>query len=448
MVDLSKHLQRAKQAIERRQYDFALGICIECQEIDPANIENYKLLTEAAKKKAKEGGKKSLFGGLSFGGFSKDPQKALSGAVKKLAKGPDVKAFLAAGDAAKAVADTGLKVMNDVAVLFYEEGRSTGLFNNDLLWNLAHAYQAQFAATKEVEPLEKGIKALVELDANSKHPDAARLARQWEAMKSMAKRSGAGSGDYRSQLASDEGARRNEVMARVIRSAEDAKEVLAFLEDDLKTNGKDKATWQKKGDVHRRVGQYDESIAAFHKAQEIDPHDFVITIRLGDTKMEKLKATIAREEQQTGQKATQLRLQLLDTEIAEYTMRVERQPTEMSHSFNLGTRLFQSGEVDQAAAYFQKAVADPRFKRKCHFYLGHCFAKKKLLDLAAQQYTSCLSLIEDELSDEAKEVRYNRARILEQQGKIEEAAADYTKLVEIDLGFKDAATRLANLRGG
>jgi tetratricopeptide (TPR) repeat protein len=57
-------------------------------------------------------------------------------------------------------------------------------------------------------------------------------------------------------------------------------------------------------------------------------------------------------------------------------------------------------------------------------------------------------LIEDELSDEAKEVRYNRARILEQQGKIEEAAADYTKLVEIDLGFKDAATRLANLRGG
>ena len=38
MVDLSKHLQRARQALERRQYDIAIEVCLECQEIDPANL--------------------------------------------------------------------------------------------------------------------------------------------------------------------------------------------------------------------------------------------------------------------------------------------------------------------------------------------------------------------------------------------------------------------------
>ena len=126
MVDLSKHLQRARQALERRQYDIAIEVCLECQEIDPANLENYRLLIDSAKRRAREGGKKGF--SLGFGGFSKDPQKALSAAVKKMAKGPDVKIFLAAGDAAMAVHESGLKSLLEVAILMYEEGRATGLF--------------------------------------------------------------------------------------------------------------------------------------------------------------------------------------------------------------------------------------------------------------------------------------------------------------------------------
>ncbi|TVR44220.1 MAG: hypothetical protein EA402_07670, partial [Planctomycetota bacterium] len=122
-------------------------------------------------------------------------------------------------------------------------------------------------------------------------------------------------------------------------------------------------------------------------------------------------------------------------------------PTELSHAFNLATKLFAKGDVDGAAGHFQKALGDPRFKKQSYHQLGHCFAKKKLLDLAAQQYTSCLSLIEDDLGDEAKEVRYSRARVYEAVGKKAEAEADYTRLVELDLGFRDAADRLAALRG-
>lgn len=447
MVDLSKHLQRARQALERRQYDIAIEVCQECQEIDPANLENYQILVDAAKRRAREGGKKGFFAGLGgFGGFSKDAQKGLSAAVKKMAKGPDVKSFLAAGDAAMKVHESGVKGMLNVAILFYEEGRATGLFNDDLLWNLGHAYQARFQQTKAVEDIESAIKSLLELERGMPtHPEASRTAKSWEALKSMARRSEKSSGDYRDQLNSDGGARRNEVLNRIIRTADDVREVLAFLDEDLKANPKDKALWQKKGDVHRRANQFDEALAAFEQAQAIDEHDFVVTMRLGDTRLAKRQAEIAKAEK-AGQDVSAAKAELLDAEIEEHRNRLHRQPTELSHSYNLAMKLFVKGDIDAAASSFQKALGDPRFKKQSYHYLGHCFAKKKLLDLAAQQYTSCLNLIEDDIGDEAKDVRYSRGRVFEAMGKKDEAAADYTRLVELDLGYKDAASRLSALR--
>jgi hypothetical protein len=57
-------------------------------------------------------------------------------------------------------------------------------------------------------------------------------------------------------------------------------------------------------------------------------------------------------------------------------------------------------------------------------------------------------LTEDDQADEAKEVRFLRARVLEDAGKKEEALKDYERLVAIDLSYKDAAARLTALRTG
>ena len=120
----------------------------------------------------------------------------------------------------------------------------------------------------------------------------------------------------------------------------------------------------------------------------------------------------------------------------------------MTHRFNLGTRLIQSSDIDGAATEFQKTVGDPKVRQESHRYLGFCFAKKNLLDLAVQQYTSYLSLALDDQSDKAKEVRYLRGRVLEDQSKRDDAIKDFERIVAIDLNYKDAATRLTKLRGG
>ena len=443
MVDLSKHLTRARQSLDRRQYDYVLEQMEECLDLDPSNLEVHKMLLEAARKKAKEGAKTSLFGSMSMPSLSGDPHKKLIAQAKRLGKNAEPKVI---ADVASAALEMSVKVkpMVEVAIYYFEEFLNTGLFNDKVLWQLAAIYQAK-------GELDRAIKLLRDLErAQPNHPDAGRTIKNWEAMRSMTQRSTAVAGDFRTQLASDTGASKAEAMNRMIRTVEDAKEVLGYIEQDLAQNPADKQLWVKKGDIHRRINQFAEAKAAFIKAQALDEHDFTLVIRLGDIAIEeaKLKVDALSAPGQDPAALTAAKAERLQLEISEYRRRVERQPTDMSHRFNLGTRLIQNGDIDGAAAEFQKTVGDPKVRQESHRYLGFCFAKKNLLDLAVQQYTSFLSLALDDQSDKAKEVRYLRGRVLEDQGKRDDAIKDFERIVAIDLNYKDAATRLSKLRSG
>ena len=233
---------------------------------------------------------------------------------------------------------------------------------------------------------------------------------------------------------------------RIIRTEADAREVLSYIEDDLKKNPADKFLWTKKGDVHARIKEGARAREAFEKAQAIDPHDFTIGMKLGDLRMVELRDRLATLTAGSPEHAA-ARKQLLELEISEFRSRVERQPTDMGHRFQLGIRLAQSGDVDGAAGEFQRTVNDPKYKKHSHSYLGHCFSKKNLLDLAIQQYKLFLPLVEDALSDEAKNGRYQLARLYEDRGNTAEAITEFERLIAVDLQFKDAEARLSKLRG-
>jgi tetratricopeptide (TPR) repeat protein len=443
MVDLSKHLTRARQSLDRRQFDYVLEQMEECLDLDPTNLEVHKMLLEAARKKAKEGAKTSLFGSMSMPSLTSDPHKKLIAQAKRLGKNPEPKVIAEVAAAAQEMSAK-VKPMLDIAVHYYEEFLASAMFSEKVLWQLANIY-------KDKGDLERALKLIHDLErAMPTHAEAGRTIKNWEAMRSMTQRSTAVGGDFRTQLASDTGANKAEAMNRIIRTLEDAKEVLGYIEQDLAQNPADKQLWVKKGDIHRRINQFAEARAAFLKAQALDEHDFTISIRLGDIAIEEAKQKVEALSA-PGQDPAALaaaKAARLELEISEYRRRIERQPTDLSHRFNLGTRLIQSGDIDGAAAEFQKTVGDPKVRQESHRYLGFCFGKKNLLDLAVQQYTSFLSLALDDQSDKAKEVRYLRGRVLEDQGKRDDAIKDFERIVAIDLNFKDAAARLNKLRGG
>jgi tetratricopeptide (TPR) repeat protein len=450
MPDLTKHLTRAKQLFDKGACDDALTILSECIDVDPANVEIFKLLIPISRRKAKEaGGKTSIFASLKMPVMSTDPHKQFAAAAKQLGKQGDPKALAAAMESAAKLAMT-VKPVADVAIFLGEEFRNTGMFNERVLWLLGQMYMERYnlSAKKDKEALEKAVKTMELLVKQMPtHPEAGRTLTSWHAMHSMDKRNNAGQAtDYRSQVASTDAARRQEVLNRNIRTVEDAREVLKYLDEDLQKMPGDKFLWIKKGDVHRRINELPPARAAYEKAQGLDQHDFTITMKLGDLVIaeaqERLKSLPAGSPE-----ATAAKKQLLDLEIAEYRARVERQPTDMGHRFNLARNLLTAGEIDAAAAEFQKTVNDPRLRKSSHRGLAICFSKRNLLDLAIQQYKLFLPLVEDELSDEAKDGRYQLARLLEDRGQTAEAIVEFEKLVSIDLGFKDAAARLSKLRG-
>ncbi len=454
MPDLSKHLARAEQALERRNYDLAIEICAQMVDIAPDELKAHSIHLEAARRKAKESAKGWGLPGLSLSGLSKDPHKLLLAAFKKVSGAPETKALAEAGDASLKLGQT-VKTMGAVAIFYYEEIRKSGLFNDKVLWNLAHVYFERFNEVQKKDKeaakgwLEKAINTMGELEkAMPHHNEAPKVVKNWEAQRSILRRNEGGSaGEYRSQLASDDKSRRQEKMNQMFRTEDDARDVLAYIDDALKTQPQDKALWVKKADIHFRMNQFAETRAALEKGQAIDVHDFTITMKLGDLRMKEMEAALTAA-RAAGRDTAAAEKDVLTAKVEEYRRRIERQPTDLNHRYNLGESLYRQGNIDQAASEFQRTVNDPKFRRNSHRYLGYCFTKKKLLDLASGQYAAYLQLAEDDLAEEAKEVRYQLARVYESLGKHPDAIANYEKLVAIDLGFRDAADRLTNLRSG
>jgi len=453
MVDLSKHLARARQALERRQYDLTIEQCWECVDIAPDQMDFHTVHLEASRRKAKESGKKSLMASLGGGiSFTKDPHKLFVAAFKRVSGNPENKVLAETGDAALRLSGS-MKTMVDVAIFYYEEIRKSGMFNDKVLWNLGQVYFDKFKEVNKTNKpdskqwLEKAIQTMTELErAMPTHNEAPKMVKNWEALRSMERRNeGGANGDYRSQLASDDKAKRAEIMNRLIRTAEDAKEVLGYVEADLKTAPNDKALWMKKADVLQRLGQMEQAKVALDTAQALDVHDFTVTMRLGDLRMREAEMRIEAAKK-AGQDTATAEKEYLATRIDEFRKRVERQPTDMTHRFELGKAYIKAGQIDLAATEFQRTVNDAKHRRQSHRYLGYCFTHKNLLDLASGQYAAYLQLVEDEQAEEPKNVRYSLARVLERLGKKTEAIAVYEKLVAIDLGYKDSAARLSKLR--
>ena len=455
--DLSKHLASAKSAIEKRNYDLAIEQMKQCVDVDPTNIEVHRLHLDAARRKFKEKVKSWIPSGI-VGSMTKsvirDPHRQFIAAFHTLSTTPEPKVLVEVGDSASKLIPTS-KPMLDVALFYYEEFRATQMFDPKALWSVAQLYHDRFKEAKDVAWLDKALKALRDLEkAMPTHPEASRTIKNWEAEKSFANRdakanaaAGGAAGDYKSQLNNSSGAHRAEIMNRMIRTEADAKEVLDIVEEDLQKTPSDKNLWIKKGEIHRRFAQWAEAKTAYDKAQAIDPHDFTVTMKLGDTRMEEARAKI-KTVKDAGQDVVAAEKAALATEIEEFKKRVERQPTDMGHRYNLGRRYYMTGMIGEAAAELQKTVQDAKYKRDSHELLGNCFAKKKLFDLAGRQYEEYLKIVDDPLSDKAKSVRYNLALMLERQGKTEAACEQYEKIVSLDLGFKDAADRLTRLRNG
>ena len=120
---------------------------------------------------------------------------------------------------------------------------------------------------------------------------------------------------------------------------------------------------------------------------------------------------------------------------------MERFPTDLQIRFELGQLYFQAGKITEAMKEFQKAQGNPHRRIQALSYLGQCFARRGINDLAA---TTLQDAIKEKVvfDDEKKELVYLLGCVYEKMAKREEAIAQFKLIYAVDVGYKDVAAKM------
>lgn len=453
---MSTLLQKAKEAMKKKNFDYTIDLCLQELRMKPDNVEARTLLREAERERVgRDGGKASKAGalfkgfgsvlGAKFGGLTKNYDKVMMACEEYLKNAPnDVGYLFKLGEAAHKAGylDTAIAVHKDILTI---DKKHVGA-----LRSLAQIYKD----LDDIETSAKYYEALRKADPSDK--EANKAVRQLAAMASSRKMDEAkekGEGDYRSLIKDKDQAASLEKEQRILRSDDEILEAIGECQTQLKAEPKNYKIYSRMGELYSRIRKYEEAVAAYHKAYELHDSDGTILNTIGDLKVkdltEQLRVVEAKLKKGKDDKLEAQRKKLNQEKndfcIAEWTRRVEAYPTEHGYKYDLGRFLFTGGRIDEAISNLQKAMDDPRNRRKAHNMLGQCFMKKKVYDLALKEFGKGLDSLPT--SDKLyKELTYNQARTYELMGDTENARISYEKIMEVDYNYKDVAKKVTSLQ--
>jgi tetratricopeptide (TPR) repeat protein len=167
--------------------------------------------------------------------------------------------------------------------------------------------------------------------------------------------------------------------------------------------------------------------------------------------------TLRRYDQQLGQldpdapDAEEQRLRMeterRDYELSRARQLADRYSNDLQLRFELGQIYFKHGRWNEAIQEFQKAQASPHKRIQSLNYLGQCFTRRGLHDLAVRAFQSAIREKET-FDDEKKELIYELGDVLEKAGKANEAIEQFKLIYEVDIGYRDVAGKIDRFYAG
>jgi tetratricopeptide (TPR) repeat protein len=141
------------------------------------------------------------------------------------------------------------------------------------------------------------------------------------------------------------------------------------------------------------------------------------------------------------EQSTRIRAEREAYELEECRRRAEKYPNDLQVRFDLGELYFKAGQISEAISEFQKAQNNPHKRIQAMGYLGQCFARRGMNDLAARTLQNA---IKEKLNfdDEKKELIYALGCVLEKAGKPKEAIEQFELIYGTDIGYKDVAAKV------
>jgi tetratricopeptide (TPR) repeat protein len=443
MVDLSKYLEQAADAAKRRNFPMAVKIYGQVLQIQPDFGEarsglRKALFQKVAQKPASKVGA-MLFGGVHLltgnllrlcgqhGGAAKAYERYL--VHNPLAEGANLKlgqALQKAGLPRSALAVYAayaeqqprcLEACRAAGALYYSQGK-------------VQEALTMYELALKVDPRDQeSLKARKDLAAEG-------------ALRS----SGIEKAQSSRELIKDKDQQRQlERQDRLQLSADEVESELTELDGKLQSNPSDKKLLRRVARLREMAKDLAGALDAAEQLQRLDPQDGEAAELVGDLRI-RLQEQMVQKAEKAGDQgaAARARASLQQLRVAESRRRVDRNPTDLSARFELGSSLLVAGEVDGAIAELQQAVKDPRKKTEALFQLGRAFQQKNLPELALGQYDKALQAAGS--GQLAKEALYAMGGICQTLGKRDDALRHFTRILEQDIGFRDVATKVEQLK--
>jgi len=260
-----------------------------------------------------------------------------------------------------------------------------------------------------------------------------------------------GTGSYRDILKNEEEAVSLEQQNRQVKSEDVAERLIGEYEARLKTEPKNLKLLRQLAELYTQKNQFDRALSYYDqiKASEVGG-DASLDRSIADTVVRKFEHQISELDANApdyADKVAKLQAEKQAYQLAECQKRVERFPTDLQIRFELGQLYFQAGKITEAMREFQKAQGNPHRRIQALSYLGQCFARRGINDLAASTFQDAIKekVVFDE---EKKELTYLLGCVFEKMGKRDEAIAQFKIIYAVDVGYKDVAGKMDAYYGG
>ena len=446
--------EKGKSAFDRQNFDYAIAIFNQVLIQEPAFYDCREALRASQHKKSAGGSgffKKMLSGAgssplLAKGQMvmMKQPVEALKIAEQILNNDPSS----AAGH--KLLGEAAMQAdLPKTAILSLEIVVKNSPKDEDVKKSLARAY----SAAGQGEKAERIFAELMRL-----HPNDLRLLDELKdisARKTLAEGGyealSDGKGSYRDILKNKGEAVALEQEGRQVKSDDVAQRQINDLEARLLKEPNNLKLLRSVAELYDQKKDYDRALETYQRiiSQE-GSADASLQKEIAATTIRKLDLAITQLDPQaadTPEKARQLQIERDQFLLADCEQRAERYPNDLGIRFELGKLYFQTGKITEAIREFQKAQNNPHKRIMSLSYLGQCFARRNMNDMAARSLQNALKekLVFDE---EKKEIIYALGMVLEKMGKKEEAMDQFKQIYEMDSTFKDVAKKVEDHYSG
>ncbi len=137
----------------------------------------------------------------------------------------------------------------------------------------------------------------------------------------------------------------------------------------------------------------------------------------------------------------------LAEQVVEAQRRVDQNPTDPQLRFELGSALYNSGDLSAAIPHLQQATRNPHIRTKVLLLLGRTFKAKGMFDLSIKQLSDALSDLHA-MDGTKKEVLYEKGLIHGEMGDKASALDCFKQIYEVDYGYRDVAQRVESSYNG